>query len=158
MTLCIYLWDVLYAIATDRGTITMVQGFGFSMKIRGFTSRLLSGEEGRQQEEEHRPLGWLGDPVRALILHCLDVPSASPIVILNSTVDLGNVGATAGTAGQKAAVSTKQICVWRHRPGQQNRGISSCWGDCGADLQEGISSGASLFWWKSYLGCAARLL
>jgi hypothetical protein len=27
MTLCIYLWDVLYAIATDPRTITMVQGF-----------------------------------------------------------------------------------------------------------------------------------
>jgi hypothetical protein len=37
MTLCIYLWDVLYAIATDPGTIAMVQGFGFSMKIQGFT-------------------------------------------------------------------------------------------------------------------------
>jgi hypothetical protein len=29
MTLCIYLCDVLYAIATDPGTIAMVQGFGF---------------------------------------------------------------------------------------------------------------------------------
>jgi hypothetical protein len=37
MTLCIYLWDILYAIATDPGTIAMVQGFGFSMKMRGFT-------------------------------------------------------------------------------------------------------------------------
>jgi hypothetical protein len=40
MTLCIILWDVLYAIATDPGTIAMVQGFGFSMKIRGFTMGL----------------------------------------------------------------------------------------------------------------------
>jgi hypothetical protein len=37
MTLCIYLWGVLYAIATDPGTIAMVQGFGFSIKTRGFT-------------------------------------------------------------------------------------------------------------------------
>jgi hypothetical protein len=27
----------MYAIATDPGIIAMVQGFGFSMKIRGFT-------------------------------------------------------------------------------------------------------------------------
>jgi hypothetical protein len=37
MTLCYYLLDVLYAIATDPGTITMVQGIGFSMKIQGIT-------------------------------------------------------------------------------------------------------------------------
>jgi hypothetical protein len=37
MTLCYYLLDVLYAITTVPGTIAMVQGFGFSMKIRGFT-------------------------------------------------------------------------------------------------------------------------
>jgi hypothetical protein len=40
MTLCIYLWDVLYAIATDPGTTAMVQGSRFSMKIRGFTATL----------------------------------------------------------------------------------------------------------------------
>jgi hypothetical protein len=27
----------MYTIATDPGTIATVQGFGFSMKIRGFT-------------------------------------------------------------------------------------------------------------------------
>jgi hypothetical protein len=42
MTLCIYLWDVLYAIATDPGIIAMVQGFGFSMKIRGFTPAMVT--------------------------------------------------------------------------------------------------------------------
>jgi hypothetical protein len=41
MTLCTYLGDVLYAIATDLGTIVMVQGFGFSMKIRSFTIGLI---------------------------------------------------------------------------------------------------------------------
>jgi hypothetical protein len=40
MTLCIHLWDVLYAIATDPGTIAMVQGSRFSMKIRGVTATL----------------------------------------------------------------------------------------------------------------------
>jgi hypothetical protein len=34
MTLCYYLQDVLYTIAIDLGIIAMVQGFGFSMKIR----------------------------------------------------------------------------------------------------------------------------
>jgi hypothetical protein len=39
MTLCYYLQDVLYTIAIDLGIIAMVQGFGFSMKIRGFTHK-----------------------------------------------------------------------------------------------------------------------
>jgi hypothetical protein len=43
MTLCIYLWDVLYAIATDPGTIAMSQGFRFSMKIQGFTGGISGG-------------------------------------------------------------------------------------------------------------------
>jgi hypothetical protein len=47
MTLCIILWDVLYAIAADPGTIAMVQGFGFSMKIRGFTASTVEGVSGR---------------------------------------------------------------------------------------------------------------
>lgn len=37
MTLCIYQWDILYAIATDTETIVMVQGLWFSTKIRAFT-------------------------------------------------------------------------------------------------------------------------
>jgi hypothetical protein len=51
MSLCYYLWDILYAIATDPGTITMVQRFGFSMKIWGFTGHSPSLVRARSQEE-----------------------------------------------------------------------------------------------------------
>jgi hypothetical protein len=56
MTLCIYLWDVLYAIATDPGTIAMVQGFGFSMKIWGFT--LVKFSYSLRQVAESRAWAW----------------------------------------------------------------------------------------------------
>jgi hypothetical protein len=45
MTLCIYLWDILYAIAIDPGTITMVQRFRFSTKIWGFTLTNIKGPQ-----------------------------------------------------------------------------------------------------------------
>jgi large subunit ribosomal protein L7/L12 len=44
----------------------------------------------------------------SLLLRHLDVPSAPPIAILNSTVDLGGSSATAGTAGKKAAAATER--------------------------------------------------